>query len=116
MKKDKRWERIPGCSIEAALNVIGGKWKGVFLFHLLDGTMRYNEFSKLAVGASPRLIVKQLRELEEDGLIERKVYAVVPPKVEYSLTSEGKSLKPILKSLSGWGDQWIDKRPWTLNE
>lgn len=116
MKKDKRWDRIPGCSIEAALNVIGGKWKGVFLFHLIEGTMRFNEFSKLATGASPRLIVKQLRELEADGLIVRKVYAVVPPKVEYSLTQEGKSLKPILKSLSLWGNGWIDKRPWTLNE
>ncbi|MBS1023546.1 winged helix-turn-helix transcriptional regulator [Gluconobacter cerinus] len=110
-KKKKRWDDIPGCSLEAALNVIGGKWKGVFLFHLLDGTMRFNELSRLARGASPRLIVKQLRELEEDGLVHRKVYAVVPPKVEYSLTEEGRSLHNILHALSEWGKIWVDNHP-----
>jgi DNA-binding HxlR family transcriptional regulator len=110
-KKKRRWDDIPGCSLEASLNVIGGKWKGVFLFHLLDGTMRFNELSRLARGASPRLIVKQLRELEEDGLVNRKVYAVVPPKVDYSLTEEGRSLHKILHALSEWGKLWVDNHP-----
>ena len=110
-KKKRRWDDIPGCSLEASLNVIGGKWKGVFLFHLLDGTMRFNELSRLARGASPRLIVKQLRELEEDGLVNRRVYAVVPPKVEYSLTAVGPSLHNILLPLSKWGQLWVDNHP-----
>lgn len=110
-KKKKRWDDIPGCSLEASLNVIGGKWKGVFLFHLLDGTMRFNELFRLARGASPRLIVKQLRELEEDGLVHRKIYAVVPPKVEYSLTEEGRNLYNILHALSEWGKLWVDNHP-----
>ncbi|WP_086645058.1 helix-turn-helix domain-containing protein [Acetobacter sp. DsW_063] len=111
MKKRQRWSTIPGCSLEAALNVIGGRWKGVFLFHLLDRKMRFNELSRLAKGASPRLVVNQLRELEHDGLICREVFPVVPPKVEYSLTDEERSLEPILISLSDWGYAWIERHP-----
>ena len=111
MKKLKRWEKIPGCSLEATLDVIGGKWKGVFLYHLLDGTMRFNALSRLAKGASPRLVVKQLRELECDGLIMRTVFPVVPPRVEYTLTAEGETLRPLLMALSNWGDEWLESRP-----
>ncbi|MDL2171140.1 MULTISPECIES: winged helix-turn-helix transcriptional regulator [Asaia] len=111
MKKLKRWEKTPGCSLEATLDVIGGKWKGVFLYHLLDGTMRFNALSRLAKGASPRLVVKQLRELECDGLVIRTVYPVIPPRVEYSLTVEGETLRPLLTALSAWGDAWLEKRP-----
>jgi len=113
-KYDKSCDDIPGCALEGALNIIGGKWKGVFLYHLLDGTMRFNELSRITRGASPRIIVKQLRELETDGLIQRKVYPVVPPKVEYSLTEKGRSLQSILMSLSRWGEKWTN-RPTSLD-
>ncbi|WP_446744629.1 winged helix-turn-helix transcriptional regulator [Silvibacterium acidisoli] len=110
MSKKREYDEIPGCAIEAALNRIGGKWKGVFLYHLLEGTLRFNQLTRLAAGASPRMVIKQLRELEDDGLVSRKVYPVVPPKVEYSLTDEGRSLQPILLKLDLWGKVWMDRR------
>ncbi len=76
---------------------------GVILFHLLDGTMRFNELSRVLRGTTPRLLTKQVRELEEDGLVHRTVYPVVPPKVEYKLTDEALSLAPLLIVLSEWG-------------
>ncbi len=110
LSKKREYDEIPGCAIEAALNRIGGKWKGVFLYHLLEGTLRFNQLTRLAAGASPRMVIKQLRELEDDGLVSRKVYPVVPPKVEYSLTDEGRSLQPILLKLDLWGKVWMDRR------
>lgn len=92
-----------GCAVEAALDVIGNKWKGVILFHLLDGTKRFNQLRKLIPSVTQRMLTLQLRELEEDKIIIRKVYPVVPPKVEYSLTPLGLELKPILMSLREWG-------------
>lgn len=101
---------MPGCAMEAAVKIIMGKWKGVILFHLLDGTLRFNELARHMRGIAPRLLAKQLRELEEDGLVLRTVYPVVPPKVEYSLTEEALTLAPLLVSLSGWGEQWLERR------
>lgn len=92
-----------GCAVEAAFDVIGNKWKGVILFHLLDGTKRFNELRKLIPSVTQRMLTLQLRELEQDGVISRKVYPEVPPKVEYSLTSFGMELKPLLFSLREWG-------------
>lgn len=97
-----------GCSVEAALDVIGGKWKGVILFHLLDGKKRFNELRRLIPSATLRMITLQLRELESDGVIVRTVYPQVPPKVEYSLTDFGQSLKPVLMKLREWGKQIMD--------
>jgi DNA-binding HxlR family transcriptional regulator len=103
-KKDRRTNNCHyGCAVEAALDVIGNKWKGVILFHLLDGTKRFNELRKLIPSVTQRMLTLQLRELEEDEVIVRKVYAQVPPKVEYSLTSFGQELKPLLFSLREWG-------------
>lgn len=99
-----RYDCSPGCAVEAAINLIDGKWKSVILFHLLSGTLRFNEIRRILTNATPRTLTKQLRELEEDGLIIRKVYAQVPPKVEYSLSPLGKSMEPILVSLKKWGD------------
>ncbi len=96
-----------GCSVEATLDVIGGRWKGVILFHLLSGTKRFNELHRLVTCCTQRMLTLQLRELEKDGVVKRTVYAEVPPKVEYSLTEFGRSLEPILLMMREWGDQYI---------
>jgi DNA-binding HxlR family transcriptional regulator len=92
--------------VEATLDVIGGKWKGVILFHLLSGTKRFNELHRFLPNVTHRMLVLQLRELEEAGVVHREVYPQVPPKVEYSLTPFGASLKPILLLMQQWGDQY----------
>jgi DNA-binding HxlR family transcriptional regulator len=89
--------------VEATLELIGGKWKGVILYHLLERTYRFGELKKVMPGITQRMLTKQLRELETDGIIHRKVYAQVPPKVEYSLTECGKSLKGIIMMMRDWG-------------
>jgi DNA-binding HxlR family transcriptional regulator len=99
-----RFDCSPGCSVEAAVGLIDGKWKSVILFHLLSGTLRFGEIRKQIANVTPRMLTNQLRELEEDGLVERKVYAQVPPKVEYSLSPLGRTMEPILLALKGWGD------------
>lgn len=97
----------PGCSVEAAIGLIDGKWKSVILFQLMGGTLRFNEIRRRLAAVTPRMLTNQLRELEEDGLITRKVYAEVPPKVEYSLSPLGRSMEPILLALKDWGDRNI---------
>ena len=92
-----------GCPVEATLEVIGGKWKGIILNHLLTGTLRFNELKKRMPHITQRMLTKQLRELEADNLISRKIYPEVPPKVEYALTEDGKSLEPIIHALKAWG-------------
>jgi DNA-binding HxlR family transcriptional regulator len=102
--RHSRFDCSPGCSVEAAIGLIDGKWKSVVLYHLLSGTLRFNEIRRHIVNVTPRMLTNQLRELEDDGLIERKVYAQVPPKVEYSLSELGRSMEPILLALKLWGD------------
>ena len=102
--RHSNFECAPGCSVEATISLIDGKWKCVILFHLLDGTRRFNELRRHVPGATQRTLTNQLRELETDGLIIRKVYAEVPPKVEYSISELGRSLSPILAALKHWGD------------
>jgi len=106
-KQGKRYGSYdkPGCAVEACLEVIGGKWKGVILYHLMDtGVLRFNEIQRLAPALSPRILTAQLRELEDDGVIRRKVYPVVPPKVEYSLSPTGESLRPLIRAMNDWGN------------
>ncbi|MGI9510969.1 MAG: winged helix-turn-helix transcriptional regulator [Geminicoccaceae bacterium] len=94
-----------GCPVEAVLELIGGKWKGVVLYHLMERTARFNELKRQMGDVTQRMLTKQLRELEADGLVKRKVYPVVPPKVEYSLTPKGESLRPIIMALRAWGEE-----------
>lgn len=94
-----------GCAVEATISVIGGIWKPVILFHLLEGKMRFNAICRLTPAATPRMITLQLRELEADGIISRTIYPEVPPKVEYELTELGFSLEPLLVAMCGWGER-----------
>ncbi len=102
--RHSRFDCNPGCTVEAAVSLIDGKWKCVILFHLLRGTARFNELRRRLPGVTQRMMTNQLRELEADGLIIRTVYAQVPPKVEYHLSPLGRSLEPVLMALKGWGD------------
>ena len=93
------------CPVEAALAVIGGRWKSLILWHLRDEALRFSELKKRIPSITQRMLTNQLRELEQDGVIMRKAYAEVPVRVEYSVTSDGKSLRPILEALCAWGQK-----------
>lgn len=96
------------CPVEATLAVIGGKWKAVILFYLFEnGTMRFSELRREINGISERVLARQLRELESDGLVHREVFKEVPPKVEYSLTRYGKTIKPVSSAMCKWGEKHI---------
>jgi DNA-binding HxlR family transcriptional regulator len=96
------------CSVEAAINEIGGKWKSLVLCSLKDGKLRFSQINKKLPEITQRMLTKTLRELEKDRIINRKVYAEVPPKVEYSLTPKGESVLPILDSLCEWGKKYCE--------
>jgi len=98
------------CPVEATIDLIGGKYKSLILWHLINDTKRYNQLRKLIPKATAKMLTQQLRMLEEDGLLHREVYPVVPPKVEYSLTSFGNSLVPILKLMYQWGDVYLKEK------
>jgi len=93
------------CSVRAALAVIGGKWKPVIARYLMLGTKRFGELRKAMPDATQKMLTQQLRELERDGIVERKIYHQVPPKVEYSLTAYGQTLQPVLHELCKWGER-----------
>ncbi|TIQ25304.1 MAG: winged helix-turn-helix transcriptional regulator [Mesorhizobium sp.] len=99
-----RLDCSPGCTVEGTLRYIDGKWKGVVLYHLFEGTLRFSEIRRRIPNCTQRMLTNQLRELEADGLIARKIYPQVPPKVEYSLTPRGRSLEPVITALKTWGD------------
>ncbi len=98
-----RYDCSDGCPVEAALEQIAGKWKGLILFHLMDETLRFSELSRRVGGVTQRSLTKQLRELEADGIVHRQVFAVVPPKVEYRLTEKGQHLRDVIEALRHWG-------------
>ncbi|MEM1307063.1 MAG: helix-turn-helix domain-containing protein [Pseudomonadota bacterium] len=108
MARNYDWKT--GCAVEATLSVIGGRWKPVLLFHLIDGQKRFGELRRLTPNATERMITLQLRELEEDGVVSRHVYAEVPPRVEYRLTAFGNSLRPLLMHMRTWGEGFQERQ------
>jgi DNA-binding HxlR family transcriptional regulator len=98
------------CPVDTTLRLIGGKYKSLILWHLLNGTLRHGELQKLIPQATPKMLTQQLRELQRDDLVSRKVYPVVPPKVEYSLTETGQSLKPLLIAMYDWGAAFMNSK------
>lgn len=95
---------ITSCSsVKVTLEVMGGKWKPLIMFLLVERTMRFSELQRSIIGITQKMLTEQLRELERDGLISRKVYPQVPPKVEYSITKYGKTLLPVLETMHDWG-------------
>lgn len=104
MSAKKRQTTSPyHCPVEATLDVIGGKWKALILFWLRDQVCRFGELRRKIPDISERMLTQQLRELEEHGIVHREVYPVVPPKVEYSLTAYGRTLRPITNLMCEWG-------------
>ncbi len=95
------------CPTEAALEAIGGKWKGVILYHLSSGTKRFNELQRLMPAITQRMLTRQLRSLEDDRIVHRQIYPEVPPRVECSITEFGRTLEPILTALQAWGEVYL---------
>ncbi len=101
---------LPACPVETTLMMIGDKWKVLILRDLMNGTMRFGELKKSIGSVSQKVLTTQLRDMEEKGLVNRKVYAEVPPRVEYTLTEAGYSLKPVLDAMWSWGEAYKIKR------
>ena len=97
-------KELPACPVETTLTLIGDKWKVLILRDLMLGTKRFGELKKSIGSVSQKVLTAQLRDMEKNGLVHREVYAEVPPRVEYSLTELGRSLKPILDSMWSWGE------------
>lgn len=104
VRQARRKATRTGCAVEATLSILGGIWKPVLMFHLLEGRLRFNALCRLTANATPRMVTIQLRELEADGIVRRIVYPEVPPRVEYELTDFGRTLEPVLISLRDWGE------------
>lgn len=102
-------KELPACPVETTLMLIGDKWKVLVLRDLMPGTKRFGELKKSIGSVSQKVLTAQLRDLEEKGIVHRKVYAEVPPRVEYSLTELGRSLKPILDAMENWGTDYQTK-------
>jgi DNA-binding HxlR family transcriptional regulator len=99
-------DQKPKCPAEMTLNVIGGRWKTLILYHLFQGVKRFSELQHALDGVSQKVLTQQLRELERAGILHREVYAQVPPKVEYSLTPLGESLRPVIAAMCQWGTMY----------
>ena len=97
------------CPVEVAVAVLGGSWKMTIVKHLTEGTLRFGELGRAVGAVTPRVLARQLRELEADGIVLRTVYSQVPPKVEYSLTPLGETLAPMVRALNDWGAGYLDQ-------
>lgn len=103
-------DTLDHCPVEATLELIGGKYKALILWHLSEKKLRFSELQKRIHNVTPKMLTQQLRELEADSLIHREIYPVIPPKVEYSLTETGESLMPILVAMRDWGAGYLRKK------
>ncbi len=103
------------CPVEATINLIGGKYKALILWKLTGGTLRFSQLRREVPAATAKMLTQQLRELEADGLIQRKVFPVVPPRVEYSLTGFGRSIRPVLEAMYGWGTDYLHRQGLEVN-
>ena len=103
------------CPVGTTLELIGGKYKSLILWHLINSTLRFGELQKLIPQATPKMLTQKLRELEEDNLLTRTIYPVVPPKVEYSLTDSGRSIRPILSAMYDWGAAYMEENGLEVN-
>ena len=103
-------KELPACPVEITMGLIGEKWKVLIIRDLLTGTKRFGELKKSVTGITQKVLTNNLRQMESSGLVKRKVYAEVPPRVEYSLTETGFSLKPILDSMVIWGNEYRKKQ------
>ena len=112
----KEHQPITCCPVDATINMIGGKYKSLILWKLMtETTLRFSQLQKEIPSATPKMLTQQLRELEANGLIHRHVYPVVPPKVEYSLTNFGKSIRPVLESMYIWGSDYLNNQGLQVN-
>ena len=98
------------CPVEATLALVGGKYKALILWKLIPAPMRFSELRRAVPGATPKMLTQQLRELEADGLVHREIFPVVPPRVEYSLTPFGQTIRPVLESMYAWGTRYLEHR------
>ena len=106
MSEKKKIDELPACPVETTLMLIGDKWKVLILRDLMPGTKRFGELKKSIGSVSQKVLTAQLRDMEQNGLVHREVFAEVPPRVEYSLTELGRSLKPILDAMWNWGEEF----------
>lgn len=107
--------KITHCPVEASINLIGGKYKSLILWKLTGHTLRFSELRREVPNATPKMLTQQLRELEESGLVQREVFPVVPPKVEYSLTDLGRSIRPVLEAMYDWGTGYLNGQGLEVN-
>ena len=112
MTDKKMHKELPACPVETTLSLIGNKWKVLILRDLMEGTMRFGQLKKSVGDISQKVLTAQLRDMEESGLVDRKVYAEVPPRVEYSLTELGLSLKPVLDAMDEWITDYKSSHPY----
>jgi len=108
--------KLEDCLVRPSLAVLGGKWKAVIIYHLLDGPRRYGELRKLIPDSTQKMMTQQLRELEADGLVSRHVYHQVPPKVDYDLTELGMTLRPVMEVLCRWGKSYTSAKSRALRK
>ena len=104
--EEKLVKKLPACPVETTLTLIGDKWKVLILRDLFSGKKRFGELKKSVGGVSQKVLTAQLRDMEKNGLVNRKVYAEVPPRVEYSLSELGQSLKPVVDAMKNWGEEY----------
>lgn len=106
---EKKSENVSECPVTYCLSMIGGKWKPVILYLITKGANRFGVLQRAIDGISKQMLTKQLRELEEDGILHREIFAEIPPRVEYSITEKGKTLYPIINAMRSWGEAYIKK-------